>query len=81
MRTTVRLNDSLLEKAKAEARRRHQTLTSLIEEGLHRVLAEARSGKRRRKVILPVSSASGGLLPGVDLEDRGAILDIMDGIR
>jgi len=34
MRTTVRLDDALLEQAKRETARRNQTLTALIEQGL-----------------------------------------------
>ena len=33
----------------------------------------------RTRVRVPVSSASGGTLPGVDLDDTAALLDRMDG--
>ena len=39
MRTTVRLDDALLEQAKREAARRGETVTALIERGLRLVLA------------------------------------------
>jgi len=81
MRTTVRLDDALLDRAKSEARLRHKTLTRLIEEGLQRVLAEPAGTKRRRKVVLPVGRKSGGVLPGVELDNSAALLDIMDGLR
>lgn len=76
MRTTIRLEDSLLEQAKREAARRGVTLTSLIERGLRLVLTEP--VKKRRRVVLPVSSAKGGVLPGVDLNNSAALLDIME---
>jgi len=38
MRTTVRLDDALLDRARQEAARRGVTLTSLIEQGLQLVL-------------------------------------------
>lgn len=81
MRTTVRLDDALLERAKREASRRGQTLTSLIEQGLRLVLAQTRPKHRRARVVLPVCRAGGGTLPGVNLDDSAALLDIMEGAR
>lgn len=78
MRTTVRLDEGLLERAKREARRRKITLTAFMEEGLQ--LALARRGRPALKVrmSLPVSSAQGGTLPGIDLDDTAALLDTME---
>jgi hypothetical protein len=81
MRTTVRLDDVLLERAKGEARRRGETLTSLIERGLRLVLATPERRKRGRRVEIPVSREGGGTLPGVDLDDSAALLDILEGRR
>ena len=82
MRTTVRLDDALLEQAKREAAHRHETLTALIEQGLRLVLAQSRSPQSRRKrVVLPTCRASGGVLPGVDLNDNAALLDVMENRR
>jgi hypothetical protein len=81
MRTTVRLDDSLLEQAKREAARRHETLTALIEQGLRLVLAQSRLARRRKRVDLPTCRAGGGVLPGVDLNNSAALLDLMDGRR
>lgn len=79
LRTTVRLEESLLEQAKAEAARRNKTLTSLIEEGLHLVMREARKPARRRKVVLPTCKQGGGTLPRVDISNGAELLDIMEG--
>jgi hypothetical protein len=79
MRTTVRLNDALLGQAKREAQRRGETLTALIEQGLRLVLAQPRPVARRPRVVLPVCSAGGGTLPGVDLNDSAGLLDRMEG--
>jgi len=78
MRTTVRLDDALLDQARREALLRGETLTSLIDKGLRLVLAERRSGSLRAKVVLPVCRAGGGTLPGVDLDDTSALLDRME---
>jgi hypothetical protein len=79
MRTTVRLEDSLLEQAKREAARRHKTLTALIEEGLRLVLAQSRPGRPRKRIAIPVCRAGGGTAPGVDLGDSSSLLDIIEG--
>lgn len=81
MRTTVRLDEGLLKRAKAAARQRGTTLTSLIERGLMLVLAAPEGAPRRRRVTLPVFRASGGLQPDVSLDDTSALLDRLDGIR
>lgn len=65
MRTTIRLPDDLLKRAKKRAAEEHRTLTSLLEEGV--ALALAKPAKKRERIDLPVSRASGGVLPGVDL--------------
>ena len=66
-RTTVRLHEDLLARAKRKAAAEGRTLTSLIEDGLRLVMAEDRKPERRKRVVLPVSKATGGLRPGVDL--------------
>ena len=81
MRTTVRLNDGLLDQARREAARRGETLTSLIEQGLRLALAHSHRPPKRPRVKLPVSRAGGGVLPGVDLNDTASLLDRMEGRR
>ena len=77
MRTTVRLSDDLLRKAKKKAAGEGRTLTSLVEEGLKIVLAESKS-RKRGQVRLPISKASGGTLPGVDLNRSSELQDLME---
>jgi hypothetical protein len=77
MRTTVRLSDDLLRRARKKAAEQGRTLTSLLEEGLKNVLAESKPAKRTR-VRLPVSKATGGTLPGVDLNRSSDLEDRME---
>jgi len=77
MRTTIRLREDLLKRAKKRAAEEGRTLTSLLEEGV--VLVLARPGKGKRRVDLPVSRASGGVLPGVDLNSSADLETVMDG--
>ena len=78
MRTTVRLPAELLRKAKRKAAEKGQTLTSLIEEGLKVVLADVDRATRRAHLKLPISKASGGTLPGIDLNRSSDLEDRMD---
>ena len=79
MRTTIRLDEGLLRQAKAEAARRKETVTVLIERGLRLILARSGKAPRRARVSLPVSRATGGTRPGIDLNDSSGLLDRLDG--
>jgi hypothetical protein len=76
MRTTVRLNDSILDAAKREAQRRGVTLTALIECSLVHEMSAGR--KERKRVELPVSKMKGGPAPGLDLSSNAAIQAFLD---
>ena len=80
MRTTVRLREDLLRRAKKKAAEKGQTLTSLIEEGLRIVLADSGRPRRLAHVELPVSCASGGTLPGLDLNRSDDLEDRMNAL-
>ncbi|MGQ0594985.1 MAG: hypothetical protein ACT4QB_20815 [Gammaproteobacteria bacterium] len=77
MKTTIRLSDDLLHRAKKKAAEQGRTLTSLVEEGLTTVLAESKAARRTR-VQLPISKRSGGTLPGVDLNRSSDLQDRME---
>ena len=72
----MRLPDHLLERARRRAAEEDRTLTSLIEEGLLMVLSE-RDRQPRSRVELPVSRATGGVLPGVDLNRSSDLEEAM----
>ena len=77
MRTTIRLDDGLLDQARAEARRRGETLTSLIEKGLRRELNSSKVAHPRPPVVLPAFD-TGGVMPGVDLTNNASLLAILE---
>ena len=77
-RTTVRLPEDLLNRAKRKAAAEGRTLTSLIEDGLRLVVAEERLRPRRKRIRIPVSTATGGLMPGVDISDSAALQEMDD---
>ena len=81
MRTTIRLDDALMAKAKREAARRGETFTALVEKGLRMVLARPARRFTKPLVELPVCRAGGGALPGVDISDSADLIDRMEGDR
>jgi len=76
MRTTVRIKDNLLLRANKRAADEERTLTSLIVGGLVLILTRPKTD-RRKWVELLVSEASGGVLPGVDLNRSGDLEEVM----
>jgi hypothetical protein len=77
MRTTIRINDQLLKEAKQLAASNGKSLTSVIEDALRESLSRQRGSDRREPVRL-VTFRGKGLLPGVDLDDSAALLDVME---
>lgn len=77
MRTTIRLDDELLARAKTLAARTGRTLTAVIEDALRAALAQGRRRPPAERIELP-SFGAGGVRPGVDLDDTAALLDLME---
>ena len=77
MRTTIRINDDLLKRAKKHAADESRTLTSLVEDALVLILSKPKMGRRKR-VKLPVSKATGGVLPGIDLNRSSDLEEVMN---
>ncbi len=78
MRTTIDIDDLLLRELKAWAAREGTTLARLVD----RLLRQARQSSPKPKRKLRLTTFGGdGLQPGVDLEDRDALFDLMDGRR
>jgi hypothetical protein len=77
-RTTVRLPEDLIKRAKRKAAAEGRTLTALIEEGLRLVVAEKRGATSRKRVMPRVSTATGGPMPGIDVTDGSALQEMDD---
>ena len=77
MRTTINLDDEVLKEAKLLARQSGTTLTAVIEDALRERLARRQAIASHAPVRLP-TVAGHGLLPGVDLDDSGALRELMD---
>lgn len=76
MRTTIRIDDELLARAKARAAETRRSLNTVIEEALRASLnrepARPKPGGR-----LPTMKGS-GLRPGVNLNSNAELQDLMD---
>jgi hypothetical protein len=67
-----------MRRAKRKAIAEGVTLTAPIEDGLRRVLNERATPAKAKRVLPRVSRATGGLLPGIDLNDSAALQEMDD---
>jgi hypothetical protein len=75
-RTTVRLPEELLARAKRKAAAEGRTLTSLIEDGLRLVVSEDRKPAKAKRVLPRISKATGGFK--VDLTSFSKLQELED---
>ncbi len=77
VRTTVNIDARLLAEAKARAVARNRTLGEVVDDALRMLLVErAEPAAARPPGVLPTDGGS-GLQPGVDLEDREALAELL----
>lgn len=83
MRTTLDIDDNLLQQAKQLAAREHTSLTRLIEEGLAaRLRSTGKAPDTASHVCLPVFVGQGGLQPAIrDTRSHQAMLDALDDLE
>lgn len=76
MRTTINVDDGLLAQAKLRAAESGTTLTRLIEDSLRETLS--RRDEPGAEPLETITFRGGGLMPGVDLDDNAALLELLD---
>ena len=75
MRTTIRLDEPLLRRAKSMAAASGRSLNDFIADAVRAAV----SPRASRGAVVPLPTFKGGtLLPGVDLDDSAALLDAME---
>lgn len=79
MRTTIDINDELFREAKRRAAKEGTPLRVIIENALRAHLGSRPAGQPRYR--LRWRTESGRLQPGVRLDDRDALFDLMEGRR
>ena len=77
MRTTLNLDDNLIRAAKRRAAETGRTLSSMIESALREIIEHEKKPKLSYR--LRWVTVKGGVQPGVDLDDRDALIDRMEG--
>lgn len=75
MRTTVNIDDDLLRKARGISAQTRQPLGDIIDDAL-RLMFERQVALSPSRVDLPTDGGS-GLRPGVDLEDKESLADLL----
>jgi Arc/MetJ family transcription regulator len=80
MRTTVRLDEDLLSRAKQVAAATGRTLNAVIEDALRQALASSAQADGQQPPNLTTFRGD-GLQPGVDLDDSAALLEVMESGR
>ncbi len=77
MRITVDIDDELLRRAKKRADETQRTLAAVIDDALRLALVEQPPRRFQRRSKIPVTG-TGGLQPGIDLDDMSSVLDHME---
>ncbi len=77
MKTSIRLDDDLLTKAKLYAAMTGKTFTAVVEEALREMLARRVVQAERPRVSLTTVKGR-GVRPGIDLDDSASLLDKME---
>ncbi|HEX5437240.1 MAG TPA: YlcI/YnfO family protein [Gemmatimonadaceae bacterium] len=76
MRTTIRLDPSILREAKSRAAATGRSLNDFVEDAVRVALVQRPRGAQ--DVAIPTFDGGGRLRPGVDLDDSAALLDLME---
>jgi hypothetical protein len=77
MRTTVNIDEHLLDAARQIAVRTHRPLGDVVDDALRLLLARSEQAAIRNELDLPTFGGS-GLRPGADLEDKEGLAAILD---
>ena len=78
MKTTLNIDDTVMRRLREEAARRQTTMSSLVEAGLRRVLADSGTEDSEARPLPPLPSwKSGG--QRVDISNREEMYGVLEG--
>ena len=77
MRTTIRLDDQLLEMTKQYALTHGKTFTAIVEDALREKIMSSPAVIKQSSIKL-ITVSGKGVNPGIDLDDSASLLDIME---
>ena len=76
VRTTVNIDEHLLAEAKVLAAKTSKSLGAILDDALRALLRSNAQSDTRPPFVLP-THGKGGLQPGVDLDDKEALAELM----
>ena len=78
MKTTLNIDDTVMERLRQEAAKRGTTMSALVEAGIRRILDNRDNSVKKgaRKPRLPTWDSGGAK---VDVSNRDALYDLMEG--
>ena len=76
MKTTLNIDDKVMDRLRQEAARRDTTMSKLVEAGIRRILDGDNDQKTVRRRKLPTWDSGGSR---VDLSNRNSLYDLMEG--
>lgn len=80
MKIAIYLTKDLIQDAEKAAVEQHTTLSAFVGDAIRLALDRRRRARSGRKFKI-TTYGEGGVLPGVDLSNTSALLDIMDDIK
>jgi len=78
IKTTLNIDDTVMNRLRREAARQRKTMSELVEAGLRLLFHSASQSKKKK--LRPLPTWHGGK-PRVDIADRNALYDFMEGRR
>ncbi len=78
MKTTLNIDDTVMNRLRREAARQHKTMSELVEAALRLLFHERKPAGKKK--LRPLPYFHGGR-PLVDIADRDALYDVMEGRR
>ena len=77
MKTTLNIDDTVMQRLREEAARRSTTMSALVEAGLRRVLDDPPARAEKRQVLPPLPILKGGSFL-VDVANRDELYRVME---
>ncbi len=78
LKTTLNIDDSVMARLRREAARQNRTMSELVEAALRLLFHSGQ--QQRKKKLSPLPTFRGGK-PLVNIADRNALYDVMEGRR
>ncbi|MEO6872188.1 MAG: hypothetical protein ABI233_08220 [Chthoniobacterales bacterium] len=78
LKTTLNIDDTVMARLRRESARQNRTMSELVESALRLLFQSAKQQRKKKLPPLPTFRSGGHL---VDIADRDALYDVMEGRR